>query len=141
MDDIRESLSRLKGKLKHPLRRSKRRTEADARGERADSPSSLPRPEPHVVAGGGHDRGANTDGRQVSPTDRPPQPDEPGPVPGRDREGREGDTDGGEPSQRYSHLHPDVEAAVGSGRDEEVEQVHPSPSVPSIPHSGELDRT
>jgi len=146
MDDIRETFSRLKGKLKHPLRRSIRRpdrTGTDARGERAGSPASLPQPEPHVVAGGGHDQGgdgANTDGLQVFSADGLPQPDEPEPVPGRDRERRERDTDGREFSQGDSHPHPDVETAVGSGRGE-VEQVHPSPSMPSIPPSGGLDRT
>jgi len=147
MDDIRETFSRLKGKLKHPLRGSKRRpdrTGTDARGERAGSSASLPQPEPHVVAGGAHDQGGdgvNTDGCQVFSTDEPLQPDEPEPAPGRDQERREGGTDGREFIQGYSHLHPDIETAVGSGRGGEVEQVHLSPPMPSIPHSGELDRT
>ena len=147
MDDIRGSFSKVKKKLKQPFRGSKPKSDktgAGARGERAGSSASLPQPETHVVAGGGHDRGGNetnTDERQVVSTDGPPQPDEPEPVPGRDREGREGGSDGREYSQRYSHLHPDVEVAVGSGRDGEVEQIHPSPSMPSIPQSRELDRT
>ena len=50
-------LSKLKKKLKPQLPGSKRkpdRTGADAGGERVDQTGSVPRPESHLVAGGGH---------------------------------------------------------------------------------------
>jgi hypothetical protein len=55
--DVREPFSRLKKKIKHRLTGSKHksdRTEADARGGKADATGSLPRPESHVVTGSGH---------------------------------------------------------------------------------------
>ena len=48
--DLRDSFSRLKKKLKHPLTRGRRKPEragADAAGEGPDRAGSLPRPEPH----------------------------------------------------------------------------------------------
>ena len=78
MDDIRDSYSRLKKKFKHRLTGSKNKpdgTESDASGERVSSTSSLPQPEPRIVAGGGSNRSgdkANADGQQVRPTDRAP---------------------------------------------------------------------
>jgi hypothetical protein len=80
--DMRESLSRLKKKLKHPLTRSERKPDrpgADAGGERVDAAGSLPQPEPHVVADSGHDQegsGTNAVGGQLFPKDRPPQSDD-----------------------------------------------------------------
>jgi len=148
MDGIRDSYSRLKKKFKHKLMGSKPkpdRTELDAHGERVGSSGSLPRPEPHVVAGG-HDQGRNVadmDGQQVCSADLLPQQDEPGPAPARgsrDERGTETDVDGREASQRYSQVHPDVEAAMGSGRGGEIECIRPSPSTPSIPHSGKSGR-
>jgi len=130
MDDIRDSFSRMKKKVKHRLTGSKRkpdRTGADARGERTDSTGSLPRPEPRVVTGGGHDQGgngANTDGRQAYSTDL-----------GR----REVDIGGGEFSQSHSYLRSDVESAMGSRRSGEVGQVYSSTSTPPIPSSGKPD--
>ena len=73
-------LSKLKKKLKPRLAGSKHRpgrTEADAGGEAVDPTSSLSRPEPHVVPGGGRSdidvavesgprrEGNDTDGREV----------------------------------------------------------------------------
>jgi hypothetical protein len=90
--DLREPLSRLKNKIKHRLTGSKRKPgkmEADAGGERVDATGSLPRPEPHIVASGGHDQEgsrANAVGGHVSSTNRPPQPDEPDSVPGDENE-------------------------------------------------------
>ena len=59
----------------------------------------------------------------------------------------EADVDRGEVGQRHSCPDSDVEAMVGSGPrregsdadDVKVEQVHPPPSTPSIPHSGKPD--
>ena len=59
----------------------------------------------------------------------------------------EADVDRGEVGQRHSCPDSDVEAMVGSGPrregsdadDVKVEQVHPPPSAPSIPHSGKPD--
>ena len=85
----------------------------------------------------------NTAGERATSTDRSPQPDgaESVPAHGNDngQEGGEADVDGGEPSQRGSRPHSDVEVAVGSGRGGELEGVYPSPSTPSIPHGGKPD--
>ena len=59
MDDVRESLSKLKKDIKHRLTRSKPKagkTQTDRHGERVDSSSSLLQPPPHVVAGGDRER-------------------------------------------------------------------------------------
>jgi len=108
MDDIRDSFSRLKGKVKRRLAGSKRkpeRTGADAGGNRADPTSSLPQAGPRVVVGGG-----------------------------RDREGWEAGVDGGEAGQKYPHSRPsDGEVGVGSGPSRRTERVHTSPPTPSIP--------
>jgi hypothetical protein len=61
-----------------------------------------------------------------------------------DREGGEVDVGGGEVSQMYLDPHPSVEAEVGIGLrleengagGEKVERVYPSPSTPSLVHSG-----
>ena len=73
-------LSKLKKKLKPRLPGSKRKPDrkgADAGGESVDQTGSLPRPESHVVAGGGHSdaevvvgsgsrrEGNGADGKQV----------------------------------------------------------------------------
>lgn len=139
MDGIRDSFSRLGRKLKNPFKRRRHKrdgTGADIRGERVNSSDSLPQQEPHVDQEGA---GSNTDGLWVYSTDRPPQPGS-DPVPARgsrdNRERREANDDVKELSQRSSHLHPDVKTPVGSGRSREAERVRPSPSTPSIPHSG-----
>ena len=100
--DLRDSLSRLKKQLKHPLTGRKRKpdqTRVDATREGVHQAGSFLRP------------GPDGDGREVG--------------------------------QGYLHMHPDVEVAregngVNGGR---VEQVYPSPSAPSIPHSGKPDST
>jgi len=150
MDDIRGSLSKMKKKFKHRLPGGKRKQDGtgstfDGDLERIDSTSSLPQPEPHVVEDESYDReGDTTDavGGQVISTNWP-QPDGPGSVPARgsddDQGGGEADVDGGEPSQRGSRPHPDAEVAVRNGRGGELEGVYPSPSTPSIPHSGKPD--
>lgn len=148
---LRDSYSRLKKKLKHPLTTTRRNpgTAGTDSGEGLDLTSSLPQSGSHIVAGSGHDEEA--DGRRVYSTDRPPQSDQPGPVPARgsenDQGGGEVEVDGRGVGQKGSHSHSDVEVAVegGPGREgidangETVERVHPPPSTPSIPHSGGPD--
>jgi hypothetical protein len=84
MSDIRDSFSKLKKKLKRPLKGSSRRpetVEADDVGEGVDSTSSLPRPEPHIVAGGDDDpeeSGANgRDGVEQVPRSSPTPSEKP----------------------------------------------------------------
>jgi hypothetical protein len=123
--DIREPFSKLKKKIKHRLTGSKHKpgkTGIDAGGEEVDTPGSLPRPEPHFVAGGSHDQeggeGGTVGGRDFS-TNQPPQSSEPEHVPGdeseSDQEEGGADIDGKDASQTHSHPHPDVEVVVGSG--------------------------
>ena len=144
------SFSKLMKDLKHRLRGKKHkpdRTGANApTTESVDSSGPFLRPEPRVAVGGGHDgeqSGTSTVGQQVGSKDRSPQP-ESMPAGGSDGGGQRGKAgiDGREVSQRYSHPDPDVGVAVGSGPSQvEVEQVHPAPSVPWIPPSGEPDST
>ena len=141
--DLREPFYKLKKKIKHRLTGSKHKLDrigADAIGGRADGP--LPRPEPHVVVGGGRNQegsGSNAVGEQVFSTNSPPQPDKPEPVPGdkneSDREEGDADVVGRGSSQRNS---------MGSGPGREgndadggkVEQVDHSPSAPSLMRGG-----
>jgi len=133
MDDVRDSFSKLKKKIKRPLKWSRDkpdRTGPGASGERVDSTGSLPRPEPRVVAGGGRERdgnGTNADGRRARSTDRSPKPVSAGI-----------ENDEREASHMHSRLDLDVEVAVESG---EVERVGPSPSTPPIPQSEKPDST
>ena len=113
---------------------------------------SLPGAEPHVVAGGSHDRErvrANAYGGQVISTVQLPQLGEPGSALARgsvnDQERREADIDEGEVKQAHSHLDSvDVEVGEGSGpakrKDidgEKVERAYLSPS--SISRDGKPD--
>jgi len=148
MDDIRDSFSKMKIKFKHRLTGRERKPDGAGGSpgeERADSTSSLPQPESRVVAGESYDReedGADGTGERDSSTDR--LKPESAPVCGSDNglEGGEADTDGGEAGQRRSYPHPDVEVAVGSEHGGKLERgVHPSPSTPSILHSGKPDST
>jgi len=151
MDDIRGSLSKMKKKFKHRLTGRKREqdgTGTDPGGERADSTSSLPQPESHVVADESHHREenrVNAAGEQTFSADQLPQPDNPESAPARGddngQEGGEPDVDGVEASQTHSHLHPDINVAVGSGRSGELEGVDSSPSTPSISRGVEPDST
>ena len=74
MDDIRESLSKLKKGIKHRLSWSKPKagkTQTDGHGERIDSSSSLPQPPSHVVAGGDREREggeSNVDDESAGPS-------------------------------------------------------------------------
>jgi hypothetical protein len=145
--DIRKPFSKLKKKIKHRLTSNKHKssgTETDAGGERVDATGSLPRLEPHVVVGGGHDQegsGATAVGGHVFSTNQPPQPDDPEPVPAcgsGDDQGGEADIDGKKDGQRY--LAGSGSHQEGDGADEEkVEQVRPSPSTPSLVPGGNPD--
>jgi len=151
MDDMRHSLSKTKKKIKHLLTGRKRKPDGmgpNPGGEGADSTTSVPQPELHVVADEGHDREedtANAAGVRASSTDRPPQPDGPESVPARGndngQEGGEADVDRWEASQKDSHPHPDVEVAVGGAHGGELERVYPSPSTTSISRGVEPDST
>jgi len=141
MDDIRNQFSGLKKRLKLQLGGSKRNpdgTRVNTGGEGGGSTSSLPQPEPHIVAGesfhGEGDR-ADTAGEPLSPTDGPPQSDGPEshPAHGNDagQGGGEASVDRGETDQSHSHPLPDITVAVGSGRGGELEGVRPPPSSDS----------
>ena len=144
MDDILDSLSRQGRKLKDRLKGKKHKRGgkgASTAGERGDSSGSLLRPEPRVVAGGQDGEGsrASTDVPQVLLRDQFPQP-KPVPAGGNGDDNlrrREANVDEKEVSQKDSHLEPDF--VMGSGPSQETEQVEPSPSAPSIPHSGKPD--
>jgi len=147
MDDMRDSLSKMKKRVKQRLTGRKRKpdeTGANPSGGGADSTTWLPPPDLPVVAGKSRDR--RGDGRSAAEeqhfsTDRPLQSGGPesGPVPGsnNDQEGGETSADGGGSSQKYSQPHPDA----GIERSGEPEGVCPSPPVPPISHDGEPDST
>lgn len=141
MNGILDSLTKQGRKLKHRLGGKKHKPdkrESNAAGEVVDLPGSLLRPEPRVAAGGhdGEGSGISTGGSQVHSRDRYPQPRSMQPS-GSDevQKWRE------EVSQSHSRLDPDVKVTAGSGPSREVEQVYPSPSIPPIPPTGELDST
>ena len=120
--NLGDSFSRLKKKVKHQLAGRKHKpggNEVDADREIVDSASSLPRPEPHIVAGDGEGSGAGADGWQAGSAGPSPQPDEPGPVPAGASENDQGergvDVEGREDSQSYPHPRLDVGVAMGSG--------------------------
>ena len=150
MDDIQASLSKMKKKFKQGLtgRKCKPDGTGDSPGERTHvSTSSLPQPDPHVVADESHDQegnGVGAAGERASSAVRP-QPDGPESVPARGsdnrQEGGEVDVDGGEASQKDSYPNPDIEVMVGSGRCGELEGVHSSPSTPSISRGTQSDST
>ena len=88
MDDVRNSLSRLKKGIKRRLKRRKGKgdgTEAGKDRERVDSPGPLPQSEPAVVTGGGHKGGGTEAGEDGERVDSP-QP-EPAVVTGGGRKG------------------------------------------------------
>ena len=141
-------LSKLKKKVKRRLAGSKHRpdrTGTDAGGERVDASGSLPQPRPHVIASGDHNQEggeANAVGEQVLPSNRPSRLSKPEPMPGGESENNqeegEADVDGREDNQNY--LMGSGPGKEGSGADGgTVEQVYPSPSATSIPHSGNPD--
>jgi len=126
----------MKKKFKHRLTGRKRKP--DGMGstldpERADSTSSLPQPEPHVVAG---DRVDAAEERDFSAD--PPQSSTPESVPvpargsdnGQEEEG-EGEVDGGETSQKHSFPHSGVKVGVDTGHSGELGGIRRSPSPDS----------
>jgi len=126
MDDIRDSFSRLKKKIKHELTGSKHKPDRigpDAPGERAKPTGKA-------------------DGRRDRSTNQAPQL-EYVPAGGSDNDQRKEEVDvrGTEVSQRSPHLSPDADVAVtvGSRHSGEVERICPSSSTPSIPHGGNPD--
>jgi len=147
MDDMRDSLSKMKKRVKQRLTGRKRKpdeTGANPSGGAADSTTSLPPPDPQVVADESLDRGGdgpNASEEQPFSTDRPLQPGGPesGPAPGSDKDqgGEETGVDVGRANQRYSHPHPDV----GSERSGKPEGACPSPPVPPVSHGAEPDST
>ena len=146
---VQDSFSRLKKKVKRlGNKRKPDRIGADTGGESVNQGNPLPQPEPHLVAGDGEGNGADAEGWRACSSDRPPQPDEPWPVPAsgnEDGEGRgEASTYGREDSQRDSHLYPDVEVVAGSGPSQEGnranrENVYRHSSTPPIPYNGKTD--
>ena len=147
---MRDSLSRLKKKVKHlGSKRKLHRPGADVDEESVDSGNSLQRTDPHhVIAGDGEGDGADADGGQACSADQPPLPGEPEPAPAsgsEDDQGGEAGVDGREVGQVNPHQHPDVEVVVGSGParegdntdEEEGEQFYSCSSTPSTPRGGE----
>ena len=157
--DFRDSLSRLKKKVKHGLTGKKpkpKKAGIDAGEESAGSTSSRPASEARIIVGGSHDQGGkgpNAGGDQVLSTIRLPQPDEPGSTPASgnvDDQGRRGaDVDVEEVEQAFSRMHSaDVEVGDGSGPSKgkgvdgmKVKQIYPSQPTTSIPHDGKPDST
>lgn len=173
---VRDLFSTLKKKVKHLGRKRKPdRPGGSAHGETIDTVNPPPRPEPQIEAGNGADEGGqqasptdrppqlgepelvpaignkNDQEEGETKTDQVQQPDEPEPVPaGRSEDGqggREAGVDGGEVNQSYSHPHPSVEVAVGSGprregndvKGERVERVYPPSPTPPIPRNRKPD--
>jgi len=117
--DIRNPFSGPKKRIKHRLGKNKRNPDgigANTGGERVDSTSSLPHPEPHVIVGESHDQ-VNTVGEQAFSTDQP-RPDEPESAP---THGSETDQEA-EITQSHPPPHSDSEIGVGSGSSREVER-------------------
>ena len=140
----------MKKKAKHRLGLTGKKakpdgTAANPGGEGADSTSSLPQPESHVVVGGSYDREgdrADAAGEPDFSTGPPPQPDGPESAPARgDDDGQEGggaDDDGGDLTGQNPHS--DSEIEVGSRSSQEVEWFSLSESTPSLSlHGGEPD--
>lgn len=149
--DMREAFSKFKKKIPrpHPLAGSRRKTdrvEAEADRERANSTGSPLPSETHIVAGGGDRNRANTDGRHVDFTDRPPQSDSPEPMPPHpgesDRGGKQADADRGEISKRRWFAMGSKSSREGTHLDaERIDRVYPSPASPPFPQSGKPNST
>ena len=153
--DIRESFSRLKKKFKRAGRKRKPEgTGTDSGGESVNPAGLLSRPVSHIVAGSSRsrdDNGSDADVRREYSIGRLPTPSMQESVSARGGDdcqgGKEGGVDGWEESQRHSHLHSDIEVAVGSEsgqggngvNGENIRQVDLSPSTPSIMYSGKPD--
>ena len=154
--DIRDSLSRLKKKVKHRLSWTKQKpdtTDPNSGGERTDETDSLSRPVSRIVASGGHNRETdetNTDEQEIRSTGGPPQVvSVPMSVGGSENRqgGGEGGIDGEEPDQGHLHPRSHSRVTVGSGPRQqrtEVDReknagVYLSPSTPSVAHDGGPD--
>ena len=144
---IRDSASKLKKRVKHLGDKLKPGRTGDGPSEETVDTASLPsRPAPHIVAGGSHSRedpGADSDG-QIRLMDQSPAPGVPEPAPAC---GSDDDQEGFGGGQATPHS--DIGVPVGSGPSREgngtggkkVGRVYPSPSTPSIVHSGKPDGT
>lgn len=111
-----DSFSKVLGKLKHPVAKGRRkleRKESSSTAEKVDLASPVTRPEPHVVAGGKHDREGN--GIGVEGTQNNLCPDIEVEVE-RSPSREENNVDG-----------------------EKIDQVDPPTFTPSITHNGEPD--
>ena len=119
MDDVRGSFSRLKKKLKNPLKggtRKQEKTGSDSIEERVGQTSSLPKPEPHAVVGGDDDReGKGADAK----VDQPLQRDKPDPVPTGENDGHpeRGEKDAGGKEVDQEGLKPAHPPASATGPD------------------------
>ena len=146
MDDIRNSLSKLKKGFKHRVGGKKRapdRAGDSTAGERANSSASLLRPDP-LIAVSGHDGEGSRIGADASQALSRDPSTHPEPLPadeGRldDPQKKEIDVGEKEAGQRHSSLDLDVEGAGGNGPGQEVERNSSPPPVTSIPRGQEPD--
>lgn len=132
MDNLSGSFSKLKKKLKHPLRGSKRKpgmTESSTTGGGIGQTSSLPGPEPRFLVCGDEDQGEkgfDVDAGEALQRDEPPT--------GKSDGHQEEEEDVGR--GRRLHPQPDVEPAVGS---EKPERVYPSASATLVLHNAKTN--
>ena len=143
MAHLVDSLTRQGKRIKDRLRGEKHKPGkpgANTPGESVDSSGSSLRPESSIVE---RDRdkgcgGSNAPEQQVRSKDESPHPGTTLGSGGDDRRETEASPDGKKASR--SDLRPDanVDATVGSEPSQEVEQVHPSPPLPS---AGQLGST
>ena len=125
MDNMRGPFSRLKKKLKQPLRGSTRKPEkmgSDVSGGRIGQTTSLPGPEPQVSVGGDEDRGGEGLGTDA---DEVLQRVESESVPAGENDGHQEDEKDVGQSQ---HLDPQPDAEPAA-EIEETKQVHPFESA------------
>ena len=110
---MRKLLSKTKKKVRQRLAGNKGASDGTGTstgGERSDSASSLPRPEPHVAAGGGHG-GQDKINAIEEPTSsiNLPQPDDPGSLPAakgeNDQEGRNAGVGKRADGEEPGHVH------------------------------------
>ena len=145
MEDIRNSLSKLKKGFKHRVGSKKRgpdREGTNTTGERVGSSASLPRPDPRVVVSGHEEEGSGISPgiSRVHSGDPSPHP-EPAPADqGRFDDPKREEVDVGEKevSWRHSNMNPD---AAGSSPSREIERASSPTSVSPIPLKQEPDST
>ena len=142
MDDIRNSLSKLKKGFKHRVGGKKRapdRAGDNAVGEGVSSSAPLLRPDPRIGVSG-HNRGGSTmsaDASQAHSRDPSPHPD---PVPADEGHVDDPQRKKVDAGWRRSNLDADVENA-GSGLGQEVGQTSSPPPAISIPRKQEPNST